>query len=189
MDVTCRKMSKEDFPEAVAIAQESINNVDPAFYDYVKEMTDSLGVETEGAVAEADGKIIGIMYFIRGMHLTGGRTDFFAEIKEQIGSDSIWTGAIAAVAPQYRRLNVAKKLLEYSFQLLRKLNIRHILVEIWIRPDGYMPVYNSLYYAPSFTDYGNIAEYYAKAPGAESRACSVCGEHCHCSAKIAVMHL
>lgn len=50
MDVSCRQMRKDDFTEAVVIAQKSINDTDPLFYEYVKNMTDSLGAETEGGV-------------------------------------------------------------------------------------------------------------------------------------------
>lgn len=122
----------------------------------------------------ADGKIIGVMFFIMGMHLSAGCTDFIAEINEQFGVEGICTGSIVAVAPEYRGLKVSKKLNEFAFEHLREKNILHILVEIWIRPDGYMPGCNCVHYASSFTDYGNIPEYYATAPEAEGRVCSVC---------------
>lgn len=189
MDVSCREMTKDDFPEAVLIAQKSINDTDPAFYDYVKNMTELLGTETTGFVALAEGKIIGVMYMVRGTHLSAGRTDFLDEINERFGGEGLCTGAIVAVEPEYRGLKVSKKLQEYAFEFLRSKNIRHILVEIWIRPDSYMPGYNSVHYAQSFTDYGDVPEYYATAPEAEGRVCSVCGEHCRCAAKIVVMHI
>ncbi|MDO5114775.1 MAG: GNAT family N-acetyltransferase [Synergistaceae bacterium] len=189
MNVSCRKMRAEDFPEAVVIAQKSINDTDAAFYDYIKAMTESLGNGTEGVVAEADGHIAGVMYFISGIHLSGGRTDFIEEINKELNGAGIYSCSIVAVDPRYRGLKISKKLHECAFEILREQNIRHILVEIWIRPDGYMPGFNCIHYAPSFTDYGDIPNYYAEAPEAEGHICSVCGEDCHCAAKIAVMHI
>lgn len=89
-------------------------------YEYVKNMTDSLGAETEGVVAVADGKIIGVVFFIMGMHLSAGRTDFIAEINEQFGVEGICTGSIVAVAPEYRGLKASKKLNEFAFEHLRE---------------------------------------------------------------------
>lgn len=189
MDVSCRRMRADDFPQAVVIAQKSINDTDAAFYDYIREMTERLGGGTEGVVAEAEGKIIGVMYFIRGTHLSGGRVDFLAEIAKELGGAGICTCSIIAVDPQYRGLKISQKLHEYAFEILRAQNIRHVLVEIWIRPDGYMPGYRCLHYAPSFTDYGDVPDYYATAPEGEGRVCAVCGEDCHCAAKIAVLHI
>ncbi|MDO4561925.1 MAG: hypothetical protein Q4C86_13365 [bacterium] len=42
---------------------------------------------------------------------------------------------------------------------------------------------------PSFTDYGNVPDYYATAPESDGRVCAVCGEDCHCAAKIAALHI
>lgn len=76
---------------------------------------EALGKGVEGAVAVADGRIVGILVVVKGLHLSGGRTDFLDEIQKSAGSDGVCTCPILAVDPKYRGLKISKNSMNISF--------------------------------------------------------------------------
>lgn len=71
---------------------------------------------------------------------------------------------------------------------LSRRGVEHILLEIWVRPDGYMPSNSNLAIAGSYKEYGIVPDFYYEA-SRNGQLCPVCGDCCHCSAKIAVVNI
>ena len=189
MDISYRRIRKDDFDKSVVLAKKMINSED-AFGEVIRELYEHIGGGVEGTIAlNGLGDAVGLMYCVRGMELTGNRTDYFERIKNDIGGDKIWTGRLIVVDSKYQGRKISRVLNERAFSTLRGMGVKHLLVEIWVRPDGYMPGVSGLHIAPSFTDYGDVKRFYAEIPGSDRHVCPVCGEDCKCSAKIAVMHL
>lgn len=190
MEIIYRELRGEDCCAAVALAGKCINS-EAAFADYIRELHGHIGSGTAGYGAFDGARIVGLVYYTEGMHLSGGRTDFFKEIRESYGCESVWTANVIAVDDDYRGMKIGKNLSIYGPSKLKELGARHLLFEIWVRPDGYMPGDNVVNGSSDITTYGIIPNFYAEAPGAEDHVCEVCGpgNKCRCSAKIVLAHL
>lgn len=184
-----RPIIKEDYTQIVALTDKYVN-FEQAYRDYMKSVCDTIGENSTGICALDDkGTMVGVILYERGMHLTGGREDFFQQIKEDIGSDDIWTGSIVVVEDEYRNKKIGAALLVHILSHFEDIGAKHLLLEIWVRPDGFAPSESQLYIARSFTDYGTVDNFYAEAPGLEDHVCDICGHPCKCKAKIAVIHV
>ena len=181
-----RPIIKEDYPQLVALTDKYVNS-EQAYRDYMKSVCDTIGENSTGICALDDkGTMVGVILCEREMHLTGGREDFFARIKEDIGSDDIWSGSIIVVEDEYRNKKIGAALLIHMLSHFEDIGAKHLLLEIWVRPDGYMPSNANLATAGNYTEYGIVKNFYA---GIKGYICPVCGTECKCSAKIAVVHI
>ena len=184
-----RPLTKEDYPQVAALTSKYVN-AERAYQDYMKSVCDSLGETSAGIAALGeDGILVGAAIAEKGMHLTGGREDFFTQIRADIGAEEIWSGGIIVVEEKYQNKKVGAALLIHLLSYFEEAGVRHLLLEIWVRPDGCAPSESQLYLARSFTDYGTVDNFYAEAPGLEDHVCEVCGHPCKCKAKIAVIHV
>lgn len=136
MKLTYRLLEKDDFPQVAALTAKYVN-AEQDYCDYMRCVCDSLGHDSAGIAALDDnGLIVGALITERGMHLTGGREDFFAQIREEIGSDEIWTGVIVVVEEGYQNKKIGAALLVHTLSYFENIGVKHMLLEIWIRPDG-----------------------------------------------------
>ncbi|MDO5114772.1 MAG: hypothetical protein Q4D58_01605 [Synergistaceae bacterium] len=189
MKIKYRPLAREDYPQLTALTSRYVN-AEREYQDYMKSLCDSLGCESAGIGGfDADGVLVGAALVEKGMHLTGGREDFFAEIRADIGEEEIWSGGIIVVEEKYQNKKVGAALLIHLLSHFEDIGAKHLLLEIWVRPDGYAPSESQLYIARSFTEYGTVDNFYAEAPGLEDHVCEVCGHPCKCKAKIAVLHV
>lgn len=185
--INYREAHPDDFDSVYAIASEDLNS-GYAYHKYMKGLMTRLGKSTIGVIASCGTKMIGFAFFEEDMVLTGDRKDFFSEIRRDIGTDLIWTGAAFAVINEYRSYKIGSALFLHSMLALSNMGVKHILLEIWIRPDGYMPSNTNLLTAGHYTEYGIVKDFYYES-SQHGYICPVCGDNCHCSAKIAVVHI
>lgn len=187
MKITYRNATRGDFASVMQIAEKELNSGD-GYMAYMRGIFDGLGRDTAGILAFCGESLAGFAFAERGMALTGGRTDFFDRIRADIGDEPIWTGAATAVLPGYMNMKIGSALYIYLLSLLEDIGAKHLLLEIWVRPDGYAPSNANLATAGHYTEYGTVANFYREA-GEQGYICPVCGAHCVCSAKIAVVHI
>ena len=185
MKLSYRLAEKGDYEKVLPLAEKELNS-GAGYEEYMRTVFYGLGKETFGIIAFNGEEIAGFAFLERGMELTGGREDFFREIKRDIGEEEIWTGAAYAVTDKYMNCKVGSALYIYALSHLEDIGAKHLLLEIWVRPDGYMPSNTNLATAGSYTEYGVVENFYADA---KDYICPVCGTRCKCSAKIAVVHI
>ncbi len=187
MKITYRQANAGDFEAVYAIASGELNN-GQGYRDYVKGLFDRLGHGALGILAFDRELLIGFAFLEQGMVLTGDRTDYLEEIRRDIGNDEIWSGAAFAVLDAYQGMKIGSALFLHGLMALSGIGVKHLLLEIWVRPDGYMPSNTNLATAGSYTEYGIVPDFYYDA-SRNGYLCPVCGDECHCSAKIAVVHI
>ena len=187
MELEYRPATQGDYADILRITDESINS-EEEYRAYIAALLERFDQSALGVVALDRGAMIGVALCAKGMELTGGREDFFSDIRADIGDEEIWSGCVVAVAKAYRKLHIGTELQKRSFAEIRKRGGRHLLLEIWAHPDGTEPSRGSLMLAPSYTDYGVIPDFY-NIPSLEAHVCQLCGTPCHCAARIAVLHL
>ena len=187
MKLRYRLAATEDREEVMKIAEAELNSGFGS-EKYMDGIFAGLGRETLGIVALDGAKIAGFAFLERGMSLSGGRTDFFDEIRRDIGDEEIWTGAATAVLPEYQGFKVGAALYIYTLSALEDIGAKHLLLEIWVRPDGFQPSEPHLHIARDYTEYGLVPDFY-KESADEGYICPVCGKDCKCSARIAVVHI
>lgn len=180
-------LSKEDLPRVLQLTNSSVNAED-VYHEYMAELLAHLGESTLGIIATDGVCPVGVALVARGMELTANRTDFFEQIRKDIGEEEIWSGAIVAVAKEYRKQNIGNTLQKKCIAEIIRHGGRHLLLEIWVHPDGHAPAIGSLKLAPAFTDYGEVADFY-NIPSLTGHICQICGPICHCKARIVVLHL
>lgn len=187
MKILYRQAQLQDFDAVYEIAPHSLND-GWAYHQYIKELFDGLGESTLGILAFDAECLIGFSFFEKGMSLTGDRTDYLEEIRSDIGTDEIWTGAAYAVLDEYMGKKIGSALLLHGMMALSRINVKHLLLEIWIRPNGYMPSNSNLAVAGSYKEYGIVKDFYYESSH-NGYLCPVCGSNCHCFAKIAVVNI
>ena len=187
MKIAYRSAVREDFTSVMSIAERELNS-GGGYLDYMRGIFDGLGRDTAGILAFCGKSLAGFAFAESGMSLTGGRTDFFDRIRADIGGEAIWTGAATAVLPEYMNMKIGSALYIYLLSQLQDIGVRHLLLEIWVRPDGYAPSNANLATAGHYTEYGTVDNFYRQA-SEQGYVCPVCGDHCVCSAKIAVVHI
>lgn len=185
MKLSYRTAEQGDYAKVLPLAEKELN-AGIGYEEYMRRIFDGLGKDTFGIIAFNEGELAGFVFLEKGMALTGDREDFFSEIRRDIGEEDIWTGAAYAVAEQYLNCKVGSALYIYALSHLEDIGAKHLLLEIWVRPDGYMPSNANLATARSYTEYGIVQNFYA---GTKNYICPVCGSDCICSAKIAVVHI
>ncbi|MDO4560040.1 MAG: GNAT family N-acetyltransferase [bacterium] len=185
MKLSYRLAEKNDYQKILPLAEQELNS-GQGYEEYMRAIFDELGKNAFGIVACREEEIIGFAFLEKGLALTGGREDFFPEIKKDIGGEEIWTGAAYAVTDEYLNCKVGSALYIYALSHLEDIGAKHLLLEIWVRPDGYAPSNANLATAGRYTEYGVVENFYAHAAG---YICPVCGARCKCSAKIAVVHI
>ncbi|MDO5114773.1 MAG: hypothetical protein Q4D58_01610 [Synergistaceae bacterium] len=185
MKLSYRLAEKSDYEKVLPLAEKELNS-GLSYEEYMRAIFDGLGESAFGIIACHGEELAGFAFLEKGMSLTGGREDFFNEIKKDIGEEEIWTGAAYAVTDKYMNCKVGSALYIYALSQLEDIGAKHLLLEIWVRPDGYMPSNANLATAGRYTEYGIVENFYA---GAEGYICPVCGARCKCSAKIAVVHI
>ncbi len=89
---------------------------------------------------------------------------------------------------EYQSKKIGSALYLHGMMALSRRGVEHILLEIWVRPDGYMPSNSNLAIAGSYKEYGIVPDFYYEA-SRNGQLCPVCGDCCHCSAKIAVVNI
>ncbi|MDO5563274.1 MAG: hypothetical protein Q4F74_06660 [Synergistaceae bacterium] len=187
MKIDYRAAEKNDFAAVMEIAETELNS-GLEYDEYMRGIFDKLGNGAEGVLALDAEKLVGFAFVEEGMALSGDRTDFFDEIKADINGDKIWTGAATAVLPEYMNFKIGAALYIFTLSRLEDIGAKHLLLEIWVRPDGYMPSDPHLRIARDYTEYGVVKNFYHDA-SLKGYICPVCGKDCKCMAKIAVVHI
>lgn len=187
MKIDYRDAQGCDFESVYAIASKELND-GQAYRAYMEDLYLRLGTSVLGVLAFDGERMIGFAFVEEGMVLTGDRTDYLGDIQRDIGTDGIWTGAAFAVLEKYRGYKIGAALFLHAMRALSRIGVQHLLLEIWVRPDGFMPSNTNLATAGHYTEYGIVHDFYKEA-SRHGYLCPVCGENCRCSAKIAVVHI
>lgn len=88
MKLSYRVAQKSDYDKVLPMAEKELNS-GIAYEEYMKNIFDSLGKNTFGIVAFNGEELAGFAFCEKGMFLTGGREDLFAEIMHLLFSVNI----------------------------------------------------------------------------------------------------
>lgn len=187
MEIEYRPIVASDYSDIIAITDSCVNDGKES-HAYIKETCNNLGKNSLGVLAQYNKEVIGVCLVEKGMKLSGGREDFFPEIRNDIGCDEIWSTSIIAIKELYQKMHIGSEMLKHLITTMRQFGIKHLLCEIWVHPDKTEPSLNLTKDSHSTTDYGIVPEFY-NTPFFRGQVCRFCGTVCHCSARILVMHL
>lgn len=186
--VTIRPARPEDSEKTIELTSRYIN-AEEAYKDYMREVHAGLGKTAAGVMAFAGEKLAGVAFAVKGMELTGGRTDFFEEMRAACDENEVWSGSILVVDEEFRDTGVAGELQAEMIKEIKKAGGRHIVGELWVHPDGVTPSAGIVKLAQSYTDYGTIWGFY-DIPALAGHLCQICRDpHCKCGARIVLLHL
>lgn len=187
MNIQYRIVTPTDCANITSITDTCIN-AEEAYRSYISDLCSQAGSTVVGVIAFCEEKPIGVALCLKGMELTGERTDFFQKIRADIGKDEIWSGCVVAVSERFQGMHIGSELQKRCLSVIHKHGGKHLLLEIWVHPDGAEPSKGSLKLAPSYTDYGIVPDFY-NIPALADHVCQICGTPCRCGARIAVLHL
>ena len=151
--------------------------------DYIKdeirqtmESSDFIGIKA------VDGDVlVGVCYGTKSLLMTYPHPELEAEIKAAAGDKKLFTVDAMIVREEYRAHHISEELLRQLVSRIRPLGYSLTFSEMWIYPDGDIPV------APLFERLGKAA-YLKRVDGFYSDLaeygleCPLCGKNCTCAA-------
>lgn len=151
--------------------------------DYIREEIRRTAESPEFIGVKAmDGDVLaGVCYGTKSLLMTYPHPELEAEIKAAAGDRRLFSVDAMIVRREYRAHNVSAEMLRQLVSRIRSLGYRLTFSEMWIYPDGDIPV------APLFEHLGR-AVYEKRVEGFYSDLekygleCPLCGKNCTCAA-------
>lgn len=179
------KVTENDLDELIKFYRIYLNdgsNVDK----YVSE-----GINSEHFVGYkccSDGKMVGVLTARYGIDFTYPHKELNDDISALCKGKSIYTLDAIAVIPEYRKSGVASEITRLVMKQIKEYGGELSLMEMWIHPNGYIPVYKMFDVYGKYI-YNKEVPLFYKDLKRYGFTCPICGEECRCGALIRVMEL
>lgn len=182
--IIIRKAEPSDMEGAIALIGNQILS-SPLFLQPARNAFLSLGTDGEAVLAVCDEKIVGAVIARKGLHYSNGKDNYFEQMKKDYPASEFWTLLDVAVDNDYQGRHIGSRLFRKMFEVLRSHGCGTVLMEIWIRANGYKPASNLIHLADSFHEYGVIDDFYQDDPF----PCDFCKGECHCKALVGIAEI
>lgn len=172
------EITPADYNEVCEIYEAYLNSG-----DYIKdEIRESMENQDFIGLKAVDGETVaGMCFGSAGIRLTYPHPELEAELQAAAGDRKVFTFDALAVRPEYRGQHISIELLTRLAALIRSRGYPVTLSEMWVYPDGDIPVVpllphigKPLYETRAEGFYKDLAKY-----GLE---CPICGKNCVCNA-------
>jgi len=130
-----------------------------------------------------DGEMAGATVFTVGIAFSGGHPDLCDEMDKLTGGQLTYTADALFVREKYQHLGVSQGLFSLVAEELRDRDVRFVVNELWIHPDGTQPArdiikaFGEIAYQKEHKNfYMDFYQY--------GYLCPICGKDCICGAQV-----
>ena len=141
-----------------------------------------------GIRASLNGIGIGYFTFQKSIAFTYPHEELERRIRDFVKGEKTVTVDALMVADRYRGRGIASMLAQKCSRVLRTENVRYMLVEIWVYPDGRSPA-RRVYEKMGRTVLSSREDMFYKDAADYGISCPICGKKCICGAYIEVIDL
>ncbi|MDD4011868.1 MAG: GNAT family N-acetyltransferase [Sphaerochaetaceae bacterium] len=156
---------------------------DPGFVEPIRMLYSQLGSSFEAILAMDGETPCGVITAKKGLAYSNGKSDLLDRIRQDYGSEELWTMLDVAVLPPYQGKGVGSMLIKAMMAALKEKGVSHAMLEIWVRANGYKPAFKLVHLARSYVEYGVLDDFYKDS----TIACDFCKSECHCKAQVVVI--
>lgn len=179
-DIAIRPMVYGDLRELVDLHAKYLNYGDGIQAHFEAVLADPASVAVK---AVANGKIVGLDIYTRGVALSDGHLDLCARIRALTGDAVVYTGDALLVVPGYRGRRLDQEMLKVSRQMLGERGATYVLYELWVHPDGRIPAHRTVERYDHVIALGLHRNFYVDFDH-YGYICPICGAKCRCSASL-----
>lgn len=179
-ELRIRTLTAGDIDELVRLHGLYLNFGEGVRAHFAQVLSDSASVAVQ---CEANGQMIGLDIYTRGIALSGGHGDLCARVRALAGEATVYTGDALLVVPAWRGRGVNALMQAESRRLLAARGAVYVLYELWVHPDGRMPARHTLDQYAEVTDLGLHANFYVDFDH-YGYYCPICGDKCRCAAHL-----
>jgi GNAT superfamily N-acetyltransferase len=173
-------MAAADINELVRLHEMYLNFGEGVRAHFAQVLADPASVAVK---CEAQGRMIGLDIYTRGIALSGGHEELCARVRTLAGEATVYTGDALLVVPAWRGKGVSALMLAESRRLLAARGAVYVLYELWVHPDGQMPARHTVGQYADVTDLGLHEHFYVDFDH-YGYYCPICGDKCRCGAHL-----
>ena len=176
-----KQLTPEDIPLVIDL-HSSYLNYGPGVTSYIKNIFDKKEYTGFQCITN-DEDVAGIILYSKGISLLGDHALIQKKVSELAGKRVVYTGDAVVIKQEYQDQGISRLLHQAIIDELKKRGVELVLLELWVHPDGSIPAKNVIHYFKGYTFVGFYKNFY-QFFFQDGFFCPICGEICHCGAKL-----